>query len=124
METLNPSSAPTPVGPYSVAVKSNGFIFVSGQIPMDRSNGQVSVLDIEEATHRVLKNISAILEEAGSSLEKVLKVNVYITDISQFNRFNNVYTQYFPAHRPARSVVEVSRLPKGVPLEIEVIAEA
>lgn len=91
---------------------------------MDRSNGQVSVLDIEEATHRVLKNISAILEEAGSSLEKVLKVNVYITDISQYNRFNNAYTQYFPLHRPARSVVEVSRLPKGVPLEIEVIAEA
>jgi len=91
---------------------------------MDKSNGQVSVLDIEEAAHRVLKNISAILEEIGSSMEKVVKVNVYMTDISQFHRFNNVYAQYFSTHRPARSVVEVSRLPKGVPLEIEVIAEA
>lgn len=123
MELLNPKNAPEPVGPYSVVVKSGGFIFLSGQIPIDKSNGQVSVLNIEEATHRVLKNISSILEEVGSSLEKVVKVTVYMTDMSGFQKFNQVYAQYFSTHRPARSVVEVSHLPKGVPLEIEVIAE-
>ncbi|HCZ06002.1 MAG TPA: reactive intermediate/imine deaminase, partial [Thermotogae bacterium] len=108
MELLNPKSAPEPVGPYSVVVKSRGFIFLSGQIPIDKSNGQVSVLNIEEATHRVLKNISSILEEVGSSLEKVVKVTVYMTDMSGFQKFNQVYAQYFSTHRPARSVVEVS----------------
>ncbi len=114
------SKAPRPVGPYSQAIVSGGFVFVSGQIPVDPSTGEL-VDDIKEATELVLENIKVILEEAGSSMDRVVKVTVYLSDLSEFSVFNEVYSRYFPEDPPARSTLQ-AKLPKEAKLMVDVIA--
>ena len=123
MEFVRTDKAPKAVGPYSQAVVSGNFVFVSGQIPLDPETGKMVEGDIEEKTRRVLENVSAVLESAGLSLKNVVKVTVFITDLSNFEKVNKVYSEFFGDHKPARSFVEVSSLPKGAEIEIEVIAE-
>ncbi|HDJ97343.1 MAG: deaminase [Thermoprotei archaeon] len=121
-EIVFTEKAPRPIGPYSQAVVAGGFIFGSGQIPIDPATGEIVEGDIEVQTQRVLENIKAVLEAAGSSLEKVVFVTVFLSDLSDYPRFNEVYAEYFGGSPPARTTVEVSRLPKGVKLEVNFIA--
>lgn len=123
-EIIRTDKAPKPIGPYNQAVKANGFIFVSGQIPLDLNTGELVVGDIKKATRIVLSHIQNILEEAGSSMEKVLKVNVYLSDMNNFSAMNEVYAEFFTKDHPARAAVEVARLPKDVEVEIECVALA
>ena len=122
VQILHTDKAPAAVGPYSQATEVNGFIFTSGQIPLIPETGELVSEDIKKATARSLDNIEAILEEAGSSLEKVLKVNIFLDDINDFAAVNEVYAEYFTEHKPARSCVEVANLPKKALIEIEAIA--
>lgn len=122
VKTLHTDKAPAAVGPYSQATEVNGFIFTSGQIPLVPETGELVSDDIKKATARSLDNIKAILEEAGSSLDKVLKVNIFLDDINDFAAVNEVYAEYFNTHKPARSCVEVANLPKKALIEIEAIA--
>lgn len=122
VQILHTDKAPAAVGPYSQATEVNGFIFTSGQIPLIPETGELVSEDIKKATARSLDNIKAILEEAGSSLEKVLKVNIFLDDINDFAAVNEVYAEYFTEHKPARSCVEVANLPKKALIEIEAIA--
>lgn len=116
--------APHAIGPYSQAVISQGLVFVSGQIPLDPATGQMIEGDIAAQTERVLENLRAILEACGSSLERVVKTTVYLADLDDFPRMNEVYARYFPSAPPARATVEASRLPRGARVEIEAVAEA
>ena len=122
VKTLHTDKAPAAVGPYSQATEVNGFIFTSGQIPLVPETGELVSDDIKKATARSLDNIKAILEEAGSSLDKVLKVNIFLDDVNDFAAVNEVYATFFEKDCPARSCVEVARLPKDVKIEIEAIA--
>ncbi len=122
-QIINTPSAPMPIGPYNQAVALNGLIFVSGQIAIDPASGELVLDDIESETHQVLRNLTAILDAAGSGLEKVLKATVFVRDINQFGRINVVYGEYFkPEFAPARELVQVVELPKFVNIEISVIA--
>jgi 2-iminobutanoate/2-iminopropanoate deaminase len=114
--------APKAIGPYSQAVAHNGVLYCSGQIPLDPQTGAIVDGDISVQTERVLENLKAVLEAAGSSLEKVLKTTVYIKDMTEFGKINEVYTRYFSASLPARATVEVARLPRDVRVEIDAIA--
>lgn len=122
VKTLHTDKAPAAVGPYSQATEVNGFIFTSGQIPLVPETGELVSDDIKKATARSLDNIKAILEESGSSLDKVLKVNIFLDDVNDFAAVNEVYAEYFTEHKPARSCVEVANLPKKALIEIEAIA--
>ncbi|MBQ4515620.1 MAG: RidA family protein [Clostridia bacterium] len=122
MEKIYTKNAPEAVGPYSQATVSGGLIFTSGQIPINPASGQVEATDISEQAEQVCKNIKAVLESAGSSLDKVVKTTCFIKNMNDFAAFNEVYAKYF-TNRPARSCVEVSALPKGVLCEVEAIAE-
>ena len=116
-------NAPAPVGPYSQAVVSGELVFTAGQIPLDPSTGQLVQGDIKDQTRRVLENLKAVLEEADSKLEKVLKVTVYLKDMNDFAGMNEVYALFFQGGKfPARTTVEVSRLPKDARVEIDVLA--
>lgn len=120
---INTSAAPLPIGPYNQATVFNGLLFVSGQIAIDPATGELVLDNIEAETHRVLQNVQAIVEAAGSSLEKVLKASVFVKDMNLFGRINAVYGEYFkPEFAPARELVQVSELPKFVNIEISVIA--
>lgn len=115
--------APLPIGPYNQAVSSNGLVFVSGQIAINPATGQLVLDSIEAETHRVLQNVRAVLEAAGSGLDRVVKSSVFVKDMNQFSRINAVYAEYFSeATAPARELVQVSELPKFVNIEISVIA--
>lgn len=114
--------APKAIGPYSQAVSYNGLVFLSGQIPLDPVSGQLVEGGIAEQTTRVLDNIKAVLEAAGSSLEGVLKTTVFLKDMAAFPAMNEVYSRYFPSSPPARSTVEAARLPRDVEVEIDCIA--
>lgn len=114
--------APAAVGPYSQGVQVGNLLFTSGQIPLVPETGEL-ISDIEKATRQSLDNVKAILEEAGSSLEKVVKVTIFVADINDFGKINEIYAEYFSNHKPARSLVEVSNLPKGGVIEIEAIAQ-
>jgi len=114
--------APAPIGPYSQAVESGGFIFVSGQIPIDPLTGELVAGDIADETHQVMKNLHAILEESGMSFEDVLKCSIFVADMKDFAAINDVYGSYFTQNPPARETVEVSTLPKNVNIEISCIA--
>jgi len=115
--------APKPVGPFSQAIKANGFIFVAGQTPRDPKTGQVIEGDISRQTERVMENLKVILEAADSSLDRTVKTTVYLKDMDDFEAMGKVYSRYFPSHPPARATVEVSRL-HGGRVEIELIALA
>jgi len=113
--------APKPVGPYSQAVVVGGWLFVSGQLPIDPVTGNIVDGDFKSKVRRVMENIKAIVEAAGGTLDNVVKVTVYLEDLSKFSEFNEVYSEYFKNHKPARSVVE-ARVPKNAGLEVDVIA--
>ncbi|WP_104746740.1 RidA family protein [Helicobacter bilis] len=119
-DIVSTSNAPQAIGPYSQAIVANSLIFTSGQIPL-LPNGEFLDSNIEAQTHQVCKNLKAVLEAAGSSLGNVIKTNVYLSDMSYFTQFNEVYAIYF-SHKPARSTVAVKELPKGSKIEIECIA--
>jgi 2-iminobutanoate/2-iminopropanoate deaminase len=123
-KVISTADAPKAIGPYSQAIRANGFVFVSGQVAIDPANQQVITGDIAAQTDRVLTNLSAILEVAGSSLARVVRSTVFLKNMSDFTAMNEVYGKYFISQPPARSTVEVSRLPKDVLVEIDVIALA
>lgn len=120
---ISTKNAPGAVGPYSQAVKAGNLIFASGQIPLDPSTGELVSGDVKKATERSLENVKAILEAAGSSLDKVVKTTVFVKNMSDFAAVNEVYAKYFDKDMPARSCVEV-KLPKDALVEVEVIALA
>ena len=122
MKRLTSKGAPAAIGPYSQAIVINGFVYTSGQIPINPSSGQIEAQDITGQTKQVIENLSAVLEASGSGLEKVVKTTCFLKNINDFATFNEVYSQFFVG-KPARSCVEVSNLPKGALVEIEVIAE-
>jgi 2-iminobutanoate/2-iminopropanoate deaminase len=123
-ELISTKDAPQAIGPYSQAIKANGFVFVSGQIAIDPATQQVVAGDVAAHTDRVLRNLSAILEAAGSDLGKVVRSSVFLKNMNDFAGMNQVYGKYFSSTPPARSTVEVARLPKDVLVEIDVIALA
>lgn len=123
-EVIHTDAAPGVVGPYSQGVRAGGFIFTAGQIALDPVSGKMVGDTIEEQTRRVLENLKAVLEAAGSGMHKVVKTTVFITDMAQFARMNAVYTEYFPAPYPARSTLPMAALPLGGLVEIECIALA
>ncbi len=116
--------APAAVGPYSQGIKAGDFVYTSGQLPIDPATGQLVQDDIQAATRLALNNVKAVLEEGGASLETVVKVTVFVKDMNNFGAINEVYAEYFTEHKPARSLVEVSRLPKDGVIEIEAVAIA
>ncbi len=117
-------SAPRPVGPYSQAVRVGNLVFTSGQIPLDPATDSLVDGGIEAATERVMQNLDAVLRAAGTSLQNAVKTTIYLTDMGQFGKVNEVYARFFQPPFPARSTVQVVALPKGVAVEIEVVAEA
>ena len=119
---INTREAPAPIGPYSQAVKAGNMLFVSGQIAIQPSSGEILTSTIEEETHQVMKNIGAILKEAGANYDNIVKTGIFLRDMNDFAKVNAVYGTYFTADFPARETVEVSRLPKDVNVEISVIA--
>ena len=121
-EVIATDNGPQAIGPYSQAIKANGFVFVSGQIPIDPATQQLIEGDVAAQTERVLQNLSAILKAAGSSLDQVVRAGVFLKNMSDFVAMNEVYGRYFTQAPPARSTVEVARLPKDVLVEIDVIA--
>ena len=123
-KTVHTDKAPAAIGPYSQAVMAGGFVFVSGQIPLDPATGELVTGDIREQARRVLTNLGEILAAAGSSLDDVVKATVYMADMNDYAAVNEVYAEFFGESKPARAAVEVARLPKDVGVEIEVIALA
>ena len=116
------AKAPPPVGPYSQALRVGPWLFCSGQIPLDSSGSQIIGQDIESQSKQVFENIKAVLSAENMTFKNVVKSTVFLTDMKEFSRFNRIYEQYFSDHKPARSCVEVSALPKSVKVEVEVIA--
>jgi 2-iminobutanoate/2-iminopropanoate deaminase len=123
-EVIATDQAPQAIGPYSQAIRAQGLIFTSGQIPIDPANSQIVAGDVGAQTDRVLKNLAAVLQASGSTLEKVLRCTVYLKNMEDFAAMNEVYGRYFKQEPPTRSTVEVARLPKDVLVEIDVIALA
>lgn len=121
-EIINSPKAPAPIGPYSQAVKHGNTLYVSGQISIDQSTGNLIEGSIEEETEQVMKNMGYILEEVGLTFEHVLKCSIFVSNMDNFARINEVYGKYFPQNPPARETVEVSKLPKGVNVEVSCIA--
>lgn len=122
MDFVATSDAPKAIGPYSQAVKANGFVFTSGQIALDPASGNLVDISFDEQVHRVFRNLGAVLKEAGSDFSNVVKATVYLTDMANFPALNTIYAQYFGDHKPARTTVAVSALPKGGAVEIDFVA--
>lgn len=122
IETVATDQGPKAIGPYSQAIRANGFVFLSGQIPLDPKTQQVVEGDAAVQTERVLENLKAVVEAAGSSIQRVVKTTVFLADMNDFAAMNEVYARYFVTHPPARSTVEVSKLPRNVRVEIDLIA--
>lgn len=122
MKIINTKNAPAAIGPYSQAILVNNILFTSGQIPINPETNEIVSFDIEEQTKQVLKNIKAILEEAGYNLNDVAKTTIYLKDLQHFGTVNKLYEEFFNGHKPARTTIEVSRLPKDVLIEIDAIA--
>lgn len=120
---ISTTNAPQAIGPYSQAIQTGNLVFVSGQIPIDPATGDLVSGTIEEETKRVMDNVKAVLEAAGTSLENVVKTSIFLTDLGDFAKVNEVYGSYFTSNPPARACVQVAALPKGVRVEIEAIAE-
>ncbi len=123
-EIIETKRAPSPIGPYSQAIRANGLIFVSGQIPIDPRTGTVSGTDIAAQTRQVMGNLAAVLEAGGTSFDQVVKTTVFLANIGDFPEFNRVYAEFLGGAKPARATVEVSRLPKDVLLQVDAIALA
>ena len=123
-EVISTPDAPKAIGPYSQGIKAGGFVFAAGQVGFDPATGQVVPGDVSAQTERVMKNLAAILKAAGTGFEKVVRCTVFLKSMNDFAAMNDVYGHYFPAAPPARSTVEVARLPKDVLVEIDVIALA
>ncbi len=121
MKIVETKNAPGAIGPYSQAVVVGGLVYTSGQIPIDPVSGKIEAEGIEEQTRRIIKNLAAVLEAAGSGLDKVVKTTCFLANMDDFAAFNEVYAEYFTG-KPARSCVEVAKLPKGALAEIEVVA--
>ena len=121
-EIISTENAPGAIGPYSQAVKTNGMVFCSGQIPIDVATGEFVSTDVAEQTEQVLKNLSAVLEAAGTSLNNVVKTTVFLADMNDFAAMNDVYAKYFSENKPARATVQAAGLPRGARVEIECIA--
>jgi 2-iminobutanoate/2-iminopropanoate deaminase len=119
---ITSTNAPAAIGPYSQATLHNGIMYVSGQIPLDPKSGELVSGSIEEETHQVMKNLFAILQEAGMGFDNVLKCTIFVKDLNNFGKINETYGSYFTGNPPARETVEVSRLPKDVNVEISCIA--
>jgi 2-iminobutanoate/2-iminopropanoate deaminase len=124
MDYVATEGAPKAIGPYSQAVKANGLVYTSGQIPLDPATGNLVEGDFAAQTHRVMRNLQEILREAGSGFDRVLKATVYVVDLGNFQTLNAIYAEYFGSHKPARTMVEVKGLPKGAVLEIDLVALA
>jgi 2-iminobutanoate/2-iminopropanoate deaminase len=124
MDRIQTDRAPNAIGPYSQAIRANGFVYASGQIPLDPATMQVVEGGIREQTERVMNNLSAVLQAAGSSLDRVVKTTVFLADLEDFASMNDTYGRFFGEVPPARSTVQVSRLPRDVRIEIDVIALA
>jgi len=120
---INTKIAPEAIGPYSQAIVHNGVAYLSGQIPLDPETGQMIVGDIAEQTIRVLENLGAVLTASGSSFDKVLKTTVYLADMNEFAKMNEIYAKYFTNQQPARATVQAARLPRDARVEIDCIAE-
>ncbi len=116
--------APAAIGPYSQAIKANGFVYTSGQIPLDPATGNLVEGSFEDQVHRVFANLQAILAAAGTGFNRVVKATVYVTDLGNFGSLNSIYASYFGEHKPARTTVEVPALPKGATVEIDLVALA
>ena len=123
-EVIATDRGPKAIGPYSQAIRANGFVFVSGQIPLDPATQQLVAGDVQAQTERVLENLKGIVEAAGSSLDRVVRATVFLADMNEFAAMNEVYGRYFRSQPPARSTVQVARLPRDVRVEIDVIALA
>lgn len=119
---VSTTAAPAAIGPYSQAIVANGFVFASGQLPLDPATGQVVEGDIRAQTQRVLENLRAVLAAAGSSLAAAVKTTCFLRDMADFPAFNEIYAGFFTGEPPARSTVQVARLPRDVAIEVEVIA--
>ena len=122
MQTVSTENAPGAIGPYSQAVVTGNMVFCSGQIPIDPATGQFVSEDVAEQTEQVLKNLSAVLEAAGSDLGRVVKTTVFLADMNDFSAMNDVYARYFDQNKPARATVQAARLPRDARVEIECIA--
>ena len=122
MNIIATDKAPKAIGPYSQAIEANGTLYISGQIPLDPQTMEFVSDEIEAQTHQCLKNIQAILTEAGYTLENVVKCGIFLADMNDFSAVNAVYGEYFSAHKPARACVQVARLPRDAKIEIEAIA--
>jgi 2-iminobutanoate/2-iminopropanoate deaminase len=123
-QIVSTPSAPAAIGPYSQAVIATGTrtIYCSGQIPLDPQSGQLVDGDVEKQTHRIMQNLSAVLQAAGASLDAVVKTTIFLTDLANFAKVNQIYGSYFPQTPPARSTVQVAALPRGAAVEIEAVA--
>lgn len=121
-DAVKSAGAPAAIGPYSQAVRAGGFLFCSGQIPLDPATGKIVEGGIELQTERVLKNLEAVLSAGGATLQSVVKTTVYMTDLGEFPAMNEVYGKYFPQDPPARATVQVVRLPAGARVEIDAVA--
>ena len=119
---IKTDKAPKAIGPYSQAIVANGFVFASGQIPVDPATGELNQGSLEDQARQVLKNLAAVFEAAGSSMDHVVKANVYLQDMNDFSRMNAVYAEFFKVPYPARAAVQVARLPRDVKIEIEAVA--
>jgi 2-iminobutanoate/2-iminopropanoate deaminase len=123
-QIISTPSAPAAIGPYSQAVKAGGFVFLSGQIPLDPATGQLVEGDISVQTKRVMQNLGAVLQAAGSSFDRVVRTTIYLVDLGDFAKVNETYGSFFSKDPPARATVQVAALPKGARVEIDVVALA
>ena len=124
MDYVATPDAPKAIGPYSQAVKANGVVYTSGQIALDPATGNLVEGSFEDQVHRVMRNLEAVLKAAGSGFDRVLRATVYVTDLENFGALNTIYEQYFGSHKPARTTIQASALPKGSMVEIDLIALA
>ena len=121
-QEINTEKAPKAIGPYSQGIIANGFVFASGQIPLDPVSGELNTGSVEEQAHLVLKNLKAVIEASGSSMDKVVKCTVFLQNMDDYGAVNAIYGEYFESPYPARAAIQVARLPKDVRVEIEAIA--
>lgn len=121
-KVISTENAPKAIGPYSQAIMSNGFVFTSGQIPINPDSGKIETTDFKAQVRQDLKNLSQILKAAGSSMKNIVKLTVFMTDLAEFSKLNEVFMEIFPDNQPARSAVQVSRLPLDALVEIEAVA--